>query len=460
MIEETSLLTLSRVQESNIDTCPAGSLDGRTIMRYAPFHSRERSNGGVEQYLRCLNRGLLERHELTILQVYRVRDIRGIQVEVEEIEKGRVFWVPVPHQRTGSRFKDLPARARFIWDQTMGFSHAERIECETSVATPRAALAHLLRHLRHRSVTLSDPLSRLLSAHKVDLLAIHGLTYDAEVLIDQANRSDVPFVLVNHFDNAHFCEPQVQKWIPDAAGVGAVSARDLPSDLGGTCVNLSDAVDTDFFALERAKETRQAVPPMVLLPALIKPGKGHHDLIRAAKILADRNLDFQVCCAGAVESPTLFEDLHSQVAAAGLQSRIHFVGELVQDQIRNYYRRSSVVVLPSYCEGLGRSLLEAQAMHRPVVAYDSGGISETFIANETGFLVKTGDTEGLAEKIAFLLSNQSARESMGKRGREFVNERFSVARLIDRHEKFYLRALAHHPRPSFRNGKSINGDCH
>jgi phosphatidylinositol alpha-1,6-mannosyltransferase len=105
-------------------------------------------------------------------------------------------------------------------------------------------------------------------------------------------------------------------------------------------------------------------------------------------------------------------------------------------------------------------LLEAQAMQRPVVAYDSGGISETFLANETGFLVKTGDIEGLAEKIAFLLTNQSAGQAMGKRGREFVNERFSVAALIQRHEKFYLQALAHHSRPRFRDGKSINGDSH
>jgi len=454
-VEGKSSMTSPRAQDSIIDTCPAGTLDGLTIMRYAPFHSRERSNGGVEQYLRCLNRGLLQRHDLAILQVYRVRDIRGSRVDVEQVERGRVFWVPVPHQHTGSRFKDLPARARFVWRQTVGFplEHPET-KCKKSFATTRTLFEHSLRHLRHRSVTLSDPLSELLSACKVDLLAVHGLTYDADVLIDQAKKSGIPFVLINHFDNAHYCDPQVQEWIPDAAGVGAVSARDVPSTLRGSCVNLSDAVDTEFFALEQAQGTHVPASPMILLPALIKPGKGHQDLIRAAKILARRKLDFEVCFAGAVESDSLCGDLRNQ-ATDGLEFRVHFVGELGQNEIRNYYRLSSVVVLPSYCEGLGRSLLEAQAMQRPVVAYDSGGISETLLQNETGFLVKTGDVESLADKIGFLLTNEAARHSMGKRGREFVTERFSVAALIERHEKFYLRALAHSSRRFCRSDQLV-----
>lgn len=411
-----------------------------TILRYAQFQSRERSNGGVEQYLRCLNRGLLQRHQLTVLQLYRVTDIRGTRVDVEQIDQGQVVWVPLPHRRTASRFKDLPARARFVFEQTLGFSRQDN---QGFPATAKSVFTHMGRHLKHRSVTLSDPLSALLSRYKVDLLAVHGLTYDADVLIRTAMRLGIPYVLINHFDNSAFNDPQVQQWIPNAAGIGAVSSKAVPRALHDRCVNLSDTVDVEFFAPEHARQIRPFASPMILLPALIKPGKGHEDLVQAAKILASQKLKFEVCFAGAVESDSLSEKLHHQIKAAGLQSTIHFVGELQQQEIRDYYAASSMVALPTYCEGLGRSLLEAQAMQRPVVAYDSGGVPETFLANETGLLVKAGDVKSLAAKIAFLLENETARRDFGMRGREFVKERFSVAAFIQRHEDFYERALAH-----------------
>src|ERR1700683_2628166 len=76
-----------------------GELDGMTIMRYAPLY-RERSSGGVEQLLRRLNLGLLQRHRMTILQVHRVEDIRTAKIQKETAGLGQVIWIPVAFRKT------------------------------------------------------------------------------------------------------------------------------------------------------------------------------------------------------------------------------------------------------------------------------------------------------------------------------------------------------------------------
>src|SRR5579872_3330116 len=95
----------------------AGDWDGLTIMRYAQFY-RHRFSGGVEQQLRRLNHGLLQRHRLHLLQVHRVGDLARNPVEMEDVGLGRITWIPVAYRNTASKFRDLPARARFIYNQS------------------------------------------------------------------------------------------------------------------------------------------------------------------------------------------------------------------------------------------------------------------------------------------------------------------------------------------------------
>jgi glycosyltransferase involved in cell wall biosynthesis len=125
-----------------------------------------------------------------------------------------------------------------------------------------------------------------------------------------------------------------------------------------------------------------------------------------------------------------------------MEGRILFLGEKSAEDLRDCYGMSSVVVLPSRSEGLPRVLLEAQAMEKPVVAYNNGGMSAAVLPNESGFLIETGDVKALADKIGFLLQNEAERLRMGRCGREFVSRKFDVAALVHRHEAFYLSALS------------------
>jgi len=421
-------------------TLSPGVFDGRTILRYTHSYLK-RSSGGVEQCLRGVNRGLLQRHRLTVLQTHLVEDLGNYEVEVEEYGLGRIFWIPVAVRQTKSRFADIPLRARFILDQTLASSRQNGNARHPLLHAIQAFALHRFGHLWHKCVIVNDTVPDLLQRHNVDLLAIHWMTYDAERLIQRAKKAGIPFVIANHFDNGLFLDPRMRKWLPHSAGVGAVSPKGIPPHVAGRCVNLLDGIDTEFFAPENARPLPPLARPLILLPALVKESKGQYDLLQAARILASRNVDFEIRFAGAIESDSLYRRLQEYASTNGLVDRIAFLGEIDQTKIRDWYAASTVVVLPTHWEGLGRCLAEAQAMEKPVVAYDSGGVAETVLPNETGFLVKTGDVEDLAKKIGFLLANQTERRRMARRGREFVVEKFSLAALIDRHERFYFKAL-------------------
>jgi len=81
-------------------------------------------------------------------------------------------------------------------------------------------------------------------------------------------------------------------------------------------------------------------------------------------------------------------------------------------------------------EGLPRALPQALAAARPVVAYDCDGANEVCLDNETGFLVQPGDLSGLQARVSLLAGDPDLRERLGRRGREFVRERFSVEKMV------------------------------
>jgi glycosyltransferase involved in cell wall biosynthesis len=95
---------------------------------------------------------------------------------------------------------------------------------------------------------------------------------------------------------------------------------------------------------------------------------------------------------------------------------------------------ADLVVVPSLNEGMGRVLVEAMALGRPVVATRVGGIPAVVVEGETGSLVPPDDPPALARAVSDLLKNPGLRERMGAAGRQRA-EQFSLAvmesRLLD-----------------------------
>ena len=107
-----------------------------------------------------------------------------------------------------------------------------------------------------------------------------------------------------------------------------------------------------------------------------------------------------------------------------MQERVIFVGACPAPW--EYYAASDLFVLPSSYETFGLTVLEAMASGVPVVAFAVGGIPETVVHGETGYLVPKGDTPGLATAIQELAADPSLRRQFGDEGRRRVAECFSA----------------------------------
>ena len=113
-----------------------------------------------------------------------------------------------------------------------------------------------------------------------------------------------------------------------------------------------------------------------------------------------------------------------------IQDKIEFKGQLSLEETRNVMKNCYCLILPSLSEGLGRVLIEAMALGKPVIGSNVGGIPDLIKDGQNGFLFEVGNTEELAEKLKTLLNNKILVVEMGKRGREFVQDKFSNEKYI------------------------------
>ncbi|RUY80038.1 glycosyltransferase, partial [Mesorhizobium sp. M7A.F.Ca.CA.001.10.2.1] len=104
------------------------------------------------------------------------------------------------------------------------------------------------------------------------------------------------------------------------------------------------------------------------------------------------------------------------------------------DDVRPFMRGADCVVLPSYREGTPRSLLEAAAMGKPLIATDVPGCREVVDHAVNGFLCKVRDSDDLASKmVEFARLDDSSRDRMGAQSRNKVERQFSETIVIEKY---------------------------
>lgn len=106
--------------------------------------------------------------------------------------------------------------------------------------------------------------------------------------------------------------------------------------------------------------------------------------------------------------------------------------------VKELLQSSHIVAFPSYyMEGLPKSLIEADAIGRPVITCNSVGCKETVIDGYNGYLIPTKDVDALVEKLDVLLGDVKLRQEMGKKSRKYAEENFSINVVIERHLNIY-----------------------
>jgi glycosyltransferase involved in cell wall biosynthesis len=141
------------------------------------------------------------------------------------------------------------------------------------------------------------------------------------------------------------------------------------------------------------------------------------------------------------DGPSLNE-LKSLAQRLGILPNVSFPGWLPTHELKSYYRKCSMVVVPStWPEPFGMVGIEAMSYGKPVLAFDVGGISEWLKHEETGFLVKPKDTVALAERMSFLLERPGLARSIGNKGREAVAVRFVPSAHVDQLLSVFHQAI-------------------
>lgn len=162
--------------------------------------------------------------------------------------------------------------------------------------------------------------------------------------------------------------------------------------------------------------------------------KGVGEFVEAAKLLHNRDIDARFALVGRHDPGNPDAISREQLEAWDDQPWIEWWG--YQDDMVGTYAKSHIVCLPSYYrEGVPQVVLEAAACARPVITTDAPGCREGVKHGETGFLVPPRDANALAERLEMLLEDPGRRVSMGRRGREYIEEEFAreyvVAQTID-----------------------------
>lgn len=152
--------------------------------------------------------------------------------------------------------------------------------------------------------------------------------------------------------------------------------------------------------------------------------KGLREFYEAARMVQAAGIDAVFCIYGPMDRRNPAHVRPAELLR-WIKSRVVRYRGPVSD-VRPYMQAADVVVMPSYREGLSRTLLEAMALARPVIATDVPGCREAVDHMETGLLVPPGDAAALAEAMLYICGVPAdTRRAMGTAGRQKVVQGFS-----------------------------------
>jgi len=184
-----------------------------------------------------------------------------------------------------------------------------------------------------------------------------------------------------------------------------------------------NSVDGEKVAKLRKELGLTGQEKVVTMIARMYWGKGIKEYVEAAnKILGERDDVYFLVVGWRDEGnpDTIPEDFIKKHEA----KKLRFLGK--REEIREILYLTDVYVLPSYREGLSRTILEAMSMQKPVVTTDAPGCKDVVKDGVNGFLVPVGDSWALKKAISNLIDDADLRRKMGEAGRRRAVKEFSV----------------------------------
>jgi len=169
------------------------------------------------------------------------------------------------------------------------------------------------------------------------------------------------------------------------------------------------------------------------------PIKGSNFLIEAAGEVIKEKPETVFVFLGEGE---LQKQMEERALQLGIRDRVKFLGW--RPDVPAIMSTFDVFAFPSLNEGMGKALVEAMALGKPVVASNVSGIRDLVVNGENGFFVPPAQPELLAKRITYLLENPQVRQAFGTAGRRMAGG-YSADSMVEKIDQLYLSLLTEKP---------------
>ena len=201
-----------------------------------------------------------------------------------------------------------------------------------------------------------------------------------------------------------------------------------------TAVVAGSGINLDFFP---NVAPRSSQGKFVFVGRLLRD-KGLLEFCEAAEIAKKLTPSLEFLALGDVdENPNSFS--REEILTMRRKFPVKFIGHV--DNVQDYLLASSVLVLPSYREGLPRSIIEGMACAMPIITSDAPGCRETVVAGSNGFLVQVKSVDEIVDKMMFFATNPDSITDFGIASRKLVEQRFDVT-IVNRHMWEFVNAVS------------------
>ena len=197
-------------------------------------------------------------------------------------------------------------------------------------------------------------------------------------------------------------------------------------------------VDIDYFTKEKKQRAKNRIKK-VLFPARIIKEKGIVELIYACEELWNENYKFFLNIAGEIDIENKSHINKKDFEYLIKNKNISFLGKC--NNMPEIYKNMDIVVLPSWREGLSKSLLEAAAMSMPIITTNVPGCRDIIKNNFSGLVVTLKSKEKLKSALKILLNDQKLATKLGRNARKIVSEKYEVQNINNQILKVYNNFL-------------------
>ena len=207
-----------------------------------------------------------------------------------------------------------------------------------------------------------------------------------------------------------------------------------PYMIHGAGVNVGVQVNID--RTQKRKELGLKDSDIVVVSAGdLNPNKNNRIIIEAFSLIKNKNIHYAICGTGMLE-----EELKQLSKDLGIENNIHFLG--FRSDMPEVLAASDIFVMPSFREGVPRSILEAMDLGLPCVGSKTRGIADLIDEGKGGFISKPKDAEGFAKVISELGENPELRRSFGLYNRDkvkYYSKEIVIEELTDIYKKVLSR---------------------